>query len=137
MTFLLDPLLLIALGAGIALLDRHIPSFSKKFTLVLTIITLTIFWIVGSLFYLDYLSIPWIGDAGRGRHFMWNSGIELIGLKPPIDVSATYTDPLNKLNIAAILLFTSYPIFLYLGIHICKTLMERRHRTCFSKHSFN
>lgn len=57
---------------------------------------------------------------------MWNSGVELVGLEPPVDVSETYINPFSILHIIAISLFASYPIFLYLGIFIGRKIWGRK-----------
>jgi hypothetical protein len=126
MSFLLDPLLLIIIGVAIAFLtERRLHKTLRKPVLVLSAVTIAIFWSIGGLLYLDYFDFPWLGSAGSGRHFMWNSGVELIGLKPPIDVSVTYANPFCTLNIVAVLLFATYPIFLYLGIYIGSKILSK------------
>ena len=129
MSFLLDPPFLILIGVAIAFLaDRGFLKILKKSTLVLSTITVTLFWAIGGLLYLDFLDIPWLGEAGSGRHFMWNSGIELVGLTPPINVVGTYTNPFCALNIVAILLFATYPIFLKLGVFAGIRIFSKAHR---------
>jgi len=119
MSFILDPIFLIVIGVAIVFLaERFLHEILRNPILVLSVVTVALFWSISGLLYLDYLDFPWLGKAGSGRHFMWNSGVELIGLKPPIDVSATYANPLCTLNIVAILLFAIYPLFLYLGVYI-------------------
>jgi len=105
------------MGVTIAFLDKgSLHKILRNPVLVLSAVTVALFWSIGGLLYLDYLGFPLPGKAGSGRHFMWNSGVELIGLKPPIDVSVTYANPFCTLNIVAMLLFATYPLFLYLGI---------------------
>jgi len=119
MSFLLDPLFLVVIGVAIVFLDeRFLHKTLRNPVHILSAIAVALFWSFSGLLYLDYLDFGWLGTAGSGRHFMWNSGIELIGFKPPIDVSATYTNPLCALNIVAVMLFATYPLFLYLGIHV-------------------
>lgn len=118
MSFLLDPLFLIVLGIAIAFLaERSLRKILRNPVLVLSVVTVILFWSVSGLLYLDYFDFPWLGEAGSGRHFMWNSGVELVGLEPPIDVSITYANPFCTLNIFAIVLFATYPFFLYLGVY--------------------
>jgi len=95
--------------------------------LVLSVITVALFWSISGLLYLDYLDFPWLGKAGSGRHFMWNSGVEVIGIEPPIDVSISYASPLCTLNIVAVLLFATYPLFLYLGINVGRKVFLKSH----------
>lgn len=116
MSLLLDPPFLIAIGFATAFLDKSRPHKTLRGPVrALSVVTIGIFWSISGLLYLNCLNFPWLGS---GRHFMWNSGVELIGLKPPIDVSATYSDPFCVLNIVALLLFVTYPLFLYVGLYV-------------------
>jgi len=124
-SFLIDPVLLIVIGVAITFLaKRGLPKVLKRPVLILGVVTVALFWAIGGLLYLDYMDFPWLGNAGFGRHFMWNSGVELIGLNPPIDVSVTYVNPFSALNILAVLLFAAYPLFLYLGMYIGSKLLK-------------
>jgi len=126
MSFLLDPLLLIVIGVAIVFLDeRGLHKTLRNPVLLLSVITVALFWSIGGLLYLDYLDFPWLGKAGSGRHFMWNSGVELIGFEPPIDVSVTYANPFCALNIVAVLLFAAYPLFLYLGVYAGSKIISK------------
>jgi len=126
MSFLIDPVLLIVIGVAITFLaKRGLQEVLKRPVLILAVVTIALFWSIGGLLYLDYLDFPWLGNAGSGRHFMWNSGVELIGLKPPIDVSVTYANPFSTLNILAVLLFAAYPLFLYLGMYIGSRILSK------------
>jgi hypothetical protein len=126
MSFLLDPLFLIVIGVAIAFIaERGLHKVLRNPVLVLSVVTVALFWSIGGLLYLDYLDFPWLGEAGSGRHFMWNSGVELIGLKPPIDVSVTYANPFCTLNIVAVLLFATYPLFLYLGVYAGSKILSK------------
>jgi hypothetical protein len=124
MSFLLDPLFLIVIGITIAFLaEKGLHKILRKPLLVLSVVTVVLFWSISGLLYLDYLDFPWLGEAGSGRHFMWNSGVELIGLEPSIDVSVTYADPFCTLNVVAVLLLATYPLFLYLGVHVGRKIL--------------
>ena len=126
MSFLLDPLFLVVIGVAIPFLaQRGLDKILRNPVLILSVITLILFWFISGLLYLDYLDFPWLGEAGSGRHFMWNSGVELIGLMPPIDVSVTYTNPFCTLNIIAVLLFATYPLFLYLGVYAERKILSK------------
>jgi len=128
MSFLLDPIFLIVIGVAIVFLDRRFSNKNlKNPILVLSIITVALFWSISGLLYLDYLDFPWLGKAGSGRHFMWNSGVEVIGIEPPIDVSISYASPLCTLNIVAVLLFATYPLFLYLGVNVGRKIFLKSH----------
>lgn len=128
-SFLIDPVLLIVIGVTITFLaKRGLHEALKRPVLVLAVVTIALFWSISGLLYLDYLNFSWLGNAGSGRHFMWNSGVESIGLKPPIDVSVTYANPFSTLNILAVLLFATYPLFLYLGIYIGSKILSKNHR---------
>ena len=125
MSFLLDPLFLIVIGVAIAFLaERGLHKILRNPVLVLSVVAVAVFWSISGLLYLDYLDLPWLGKAGSGRHFMWNSGVELIGLKPPIDVSVTYVNPFCALNVVAVLLFATYPLFLYLGVYAGRRILS-------------
>jgi hypothetical protein len=118
MSFLLDPLFLIGIGVAIPFLaERGLNKVLRNPVHISSVITIILFWVISGLLYLDYLDVPWLGEAGSGRHFMWNSGVESIGLTPPIDVSITYTNPFCTLNLAAVLIFAIYPLFLCLGLY--------------------
>ena len=126
MSFLLDPLFLIVIGMAIPFLaERGLNKILRNPVLVLSVITIVLFWSISGSLYLDYLDFPWLGEAGSRRHFMWNSGVELIGLMPPIDVSVTYANPFYTLNIVAVLLFATYPLFLYLGIYAGSKILSK------------
>jgi len=123
MSFLLDPLFLIVIGMAIPFLaERGLNKILRNPVLVLSVITIVLFWSISGSLYLDF---PWLGEAGSGRHFMWNSGVELIGLMPPIDVSVTYANPFYTLNIVAVLLFATYPLFLCLGIYAGSKILSK------------
>jgi len=126
MSFLLDPLFLIVIGVAIVFLaERFLHKILRNPILVLSVVTVALFWSISGLLYLDYLDFPWLGKAGSGRHFMWNSGVELMGLNPPIDVSVTYANPLCTLNIVAVMLFATYPLFLYLGVYVGSKIFSK------------
>ena len=119
MSFLLDPILLIVSGYLIAFIEKNYISSDNrgKFRKIMIILTISLFWIIAGSLYLDLINIPFLGEYGQGNHFMWNSGIEIIGLKPIISTTKpTYEDPLNPLNILAIIMFMLYPLWLHLGI---------------------
>ena len=125
MSFLIDPILLIFCGiaeVGIYAKFLHEKFEFKKVLLVLSTIVIAVFWLIAGLLYVDYLDMPGLGEYGEGNHFMWNSGIEILGFKPFIETSVpTYVNPLGLLNILAVVIFLSYPFWLYLGI---KTRMQ-------------
>ncbi|MDH5691219.1 MAG: hypothetical protein OEY81_07320 [Candidatus Bathyarchaeota archaeon] len=126
MSFLLDPLFLIVIGVAIVYLaEKFLRKTLRNPILVLSVVTVALFWSISGLLYLDYLDFPLLGKAGSGRHFMWNSGVELIGLNPPIDVSVTYANPFTTLNIVAVMLFATYPLFLYLGVYVGSKIFSK------------
>ena len=129
MSFLIDPILLVL--CGIIEVGLYVKVLQKKFKsekilLVLSIIVVVVFWLIAGLLYLDYLNMPGLGEYGRGNHFMWNSGIELLGFEPFVDTSVpTYVKPFGILNILALMIFLSYPIWLYLGIRLGYALLDK------------
>ena len=118
MSFILDPILLTIIGYIIAKIEKkHIKSENReKFRKITKTLTLITFWTIAGALYLDIINMPLLGAYGKGNHFMWNSGIEIIGAKPIINTETpTYKNPLNPLNILATIMFTLYPIWLNLG----------------------
>jgi len=129
MSFLIDPFLLIFSGiAEVYLCEKILCKHHEKknVLLFLSVVIIFCFWIIAGALYLDYLNIPFLGDYGRGNHFMWNSGVEIIGLKPFIDTSVpTYKNTLSSLNLLAILIFATYPLWLYFGIRVGYKILRR------------
>ncbi len=120
LSFILDPLLLIVSGiAEVYIVERWLYKHinKRKSLIVLSLLVILLFWSIAGALYLDLLNIPFLGDFGKGNHFMWNSGIELLGFSPLVDTTTpTYTELFGGLNILAIVLFCFYPVWLYLGI---------------------
>lgn len=90
----------------------------KKALLVLSLLG---FWVIAGGLYFDLLSFRFLlGEAGRGNHFMWNSGIELLGLRPLLAFQeASYSDFFSLANLAALALFLFvYPAALMLGFKL-------------------
>lgn len=76
------------------------------------------FWGVAGGLYFDFLSFEFLlGPPGRGNHFMWNSGIELLGFHPVfLSVNPTYADFWSLPNCSALLLLGMiYPAILGIG----------------------
>lgn len=76
------------------------------------------FWLIAGGLYFDFFSFRFlIGEAGSGNHFMWNSGIEVLGLKPFVVFPApSYLNFWSLPNLAALtLLFFVYPLVLWLS----------------------
>ena len=72
---------------------------------------LSIFLAISGSLYLDYLNFnfltPFLGhpEAWGGNHFMWNSGVEVLGLKPIIDTTIpTYLNFWGFWNLLAMIL---------------------------------
>ncbi len=128
MSFLIDPFLLVISGIIELLLIRKILykySDMKKTLWVLSIVIILCFWLIAGALYLDIIDMFFLGEFGRGNHFMWNSGCELIGLSPFIDTTIpTYLDFFNPLNLFAICLFAIYPLWLYVGVRIGQKFLD-------------
>jgi len=96
LSFILDPLLLIVSGiAEVYIVERWLYKHinKRKSLIVLSLLVILLFWSVAGALYLDLLNIPFLGDFGKGNHFMWNSGIELLGFSPLVDTTTpTYTE---------------------------------------------
>jgi hypothetical protein len=114
-SFILDPFLLISGGIFIIWLSRKNPWLILILPLFLALVLS-----IGLLLYFDLLSVPGLGDYGKGNHFMWNSGIELFGFKSPVLLSQpSYFHFFSVLNLSALAIFVFlYPIFLLVGIKI-------------------
>lgn len=117
-SFVLDlPLLLPLVGLIVELVARYVVKKDLELgRKVFYFVAIMIFWAISGALYLDYLSFsilaPILGhpEAWSGNHFMWNSGIELLGLKPIVTNTPTYADFWGFWNLLAIALFISYPI---------------------------
>lgn len=87
----------------------------RKVRPILYFIAIVVFWMISASLYLDYLSFsilaPVLGhpEAWAGNHFMWNSGIELLGFKPIVANTPTYANFWGFWNLLAVALFLSYP----------------------------
>lgn len=114
MSFLLDPPLLIASGILIVHLRR---KFNMELKWLSTLVIL-LFWIFALALYLDFLHIPLPDTAGKGNYFMWNSGLNLLGIELVSITKPTYQNPFGSLNILAIIQFLLYPLWLNLGFKI-------------------
>ena len=120
LSFILDPFLLVASGiVEVYIVDKWLCRYmnKRKVIIVFSSVVVLLFWLVAGALYFDIINVPFLEEAGKGNYFMWNSGIELLGIPPLINIStSTYTDPLGLLNILAFILFSLYPVWLYLGI---------------------
>ena len=122
MSFIFDIPALVVLGY---ILGRRLSSSmpfedkSKNEALAATLLA-SVFLVVAVPMYLDLVNVPWIGRAGFGRNFMWNSGLEFIGIGPLVDVSPTYVNTFHPMNMVASLLFLCYPISSWLGLQMGK-----------------
>lgn len=116
-SFLLDiPILLPLSGYLSAKMGKS--EKQKKGLLVLSLLG---FWIVAGGFYFDVLSLNFLlGEAGGGNYFMWNSGVELLGLKPLLALARpSYQNFWSWPNLAAMALFLFvYPADLMLGFKL-------------------
>lgn len=130
MSFLLDPFLLILSGIAEVGLCKKIlckESNTRKVLFWLSLAIIVIFWSIAGALYLDIINMPGLGEYGYGNHFMWNSGVEIIGLMPFIDTSTpTYANPIGLLNILAVFLFLIYPLWLYFGVKLGFMLFNKK-----------
>ena len=131
MSFILDPLLLITSGiVEVYIVEKWLHKYinKKEGMLILSFLVIVVFWGIAGALYLDLISLSFIGEAGNGNHFMWNSGIELLGIPPFVDTSTpTYINPFCVLNILAVVLFGLYPAWLYLGIICGLKIIKRKY----------
>ena len=121
-SFALDiPILLPAAGWLAARLCRGLaePARTRRSRALLAAVLLG-FWLVAGGLYFDLLNIePLLGAPGRGNHFMWNSGVELLGVAPLREGGASYRPFLSAANLAALFLFAAaYPAALWAGYRI-------------------
>ena len=94
--------------------------FLVSFIAFLLGLALAGFWGVSGGLYADLWNFPFLGEAGRGNHFMWNSGMELVGLSPWFRFSRpTYQDFFRVPNLTALFLFlVIYPLGIYAGFRL-------------------
>lgn len=119
MSFLMDIPLLVVWGIILGYLNKRFLKKGKKDALwFLEVLTIIVFWGVSIPLYLGYINLTFLGDAGRGPWFMWNSGLELFGLHPNVQ-------PSHGLLPIAALLFLSYPLWLLWGVERGKHLFGR------------
>jgi len=124
-SFIIDPFLLLGFGLLIAwvekrFISRHFPNLKINLTPYLFAAVILGFWLIAGGFYLNMMDMPFIGEYGAGHHFMWNSGVELVGLPPFVDTTVpTYAECGNPLNLLAWAMFLiAYPFFLYCGLRM-------------------
>ncbi|MBI4668751.1 MAG: hypothetical protein HY747_06135 [Elusimicrobia bacterium] len=113
-SFALDiPILLPALGYLAGRLSK-----TGKMGCVLFNLSLLGFWLIAGGLYFDVLSVRFVlGDIGSGNHFMWNSGMEVLGIGPLFPFAeSTYRNFWSTPNLVAMALFLFvYPAVLWLG----------------------
>lgn len=129
-SFILDPALLLLIGIIIALVSAKLLKQLGRRRLVPALAVPTIF-----IFYLGSLSLyfnlpqadwlhrfaalfPLIGESPTGFNFMLNSGILTLPYLYPEEAPFT-------LHLLSGVLFTLYPLWLYLGIKLGFRLMRR------------
>lgn len=119
-SFLIDPFLLVALGALIVyvsvkpLAERF---KARTFVVVLYAATLAIFYVCSISLYLDLAWIAWMWKlcgAESGLDFMLNSGV----------LHFDYTAPTVLTHVIAVVLFALYPLWLYLGICLGRRMWD-------------
>lgn len=145
-SFILDPFILI--GFAIFVVWLTVRKFYRKFgrniwiLRTLSAILLGIVWLGAGALYFDLIDMPLLGEAGRGNHFMWNSGFDWEGwnkvpllnnflpIDPIVDTTTpTYTNFVSPLNLLALFFFVFlYPLFLWIGIHLGYILFGRNER---------
>ena len=129
MSFLLDPLALLVVGYLAAKINYlalifeqqfHSRGHSRRNLLIVGAVVVPIFWLYGSLLYLDVIQFPWpLATWFDGTIWMLNSGLPL-GL-----TRNSVTDA------AAVSVFASYPFWYYLGTKFrltSKVLRKRKTR---------
>lgn len=105
------------------------PQNTDKVISFLSAATILLFWTISGALYFDYLDLKDlalidIGNAGKGNHFMWYSGLDLLfgwtGWVP----ESTYLNPFwHTFAMFQFLIF--YPLGLKLGIKIGKISFGR------------
>ena len=115
-SFILDfGLLLPLVGLLVEYLSRKFQN--RQARACLYAIAIGMFLTISGSLYLDRLTlsflVPYLGHPGAwgGNHFMWNSGIEVLGLKPIFSRTLpTYIPFWGPWNILALAFFGLYPL---------------------------
>ncbi len=120
MSFFLDPILLFGIGILLVwLYNRRLAKRNKDWLQFLGALVLILFYLVSVPLYLNLIPNPFApameallgpGACGDSNYFMWNSCLPL-GLKP-----SPAAWPLALVN------FLSYPLWLYVGVGLGKSL---------------
>ncbi|MBI2669551.1 MAG: hypothetical protein HYX20_00140 [Candidatus Yanofskybacteria bacterium] len=118
--FSLVGILLYTIFAPLALLGgRPWRWQTVRFTLYAT--AFGIFFAISDSLYYDYLNFsflaPFLGhpEAWGGNHFMWNSGLEVLGLKPIVDTTIpTYQNFWGFWNLLALVLLG--PVYIWVMV---------------------
>ena len=98
-------------------------TFTDAPRVVLYLTALGMFLTVSISLYADLLNMNFLAPylshpkAWGGNHFMWNSGIEVLGLRPLVDTTArSYGTYRPHWDTLAIILFATYPcVMIYAG----------------------
>lgn len=124
-SFILDFLILLPLiGLLIEIIARRLTVKAKNRECLLRkffyCAATVILWVATGLCYFDLFDCSFASsflghpEAWGGNHYMWNSGIEILGLEPFIDTTVpTYKNFWGPMNILAMILFALYPFVLY------------------------
>ena len=119
-SFILDILFLLPLvGLLVEVTAKHIRKINLARPM-LYIVAIVIFLAISGPLYFDYFNFyfltPFLGypEAWDGNHFMWNSGIEVLGLRPFVDTTIpTYQNFWGFWNLLALFLFfVTYPLIM-------------------------
>lgn len=110
-SFILDILILLPLvGLLVEVMARRMRIFYTARRMLYAVAVMIFLAISGSL-YLDYFNFsfltPFLGhpEAWGGNHFMWNSGIEVLGLRSIVDTAIpTYQNFWGFWNLLAMIL---------------------------------
>ena len=123
MSFMMDPLLLLGMGIAGAVLSAKRLHKNFWFIYIFSALVLALFYGISVSLYvnMDFVRPMWeMMGAKSGLDWMLNSGVLHLNYSWPI------TDP--KILGASILLFCTYPFWLYLGVFLGYMLFGRNPR---------
>ncbi len=113
--FLFSIIILVLLGMLVAYsYKKKLRQINKDASIFIGLFIIGLFWVVGISIYLDILRIN-MGSYGSGRELMWNF---------PLYLGIVFT---NSLDLYAILIFLSYPLWYLWGMERAYQIWGRRH----------
>ena len=113
--FLFSTIILVLLGMLVAYsYKKKLRQINKDASVLIGLLIIGLFWGIGIMIYLDILKIR-LGSFGSGRELMWNF---------PLYLGIVLT---NSLDLYAMLIFLSYPLWYLWGMERAYQIWGRRH----------